>query len=94
MSVESAPYYWLVCDEPDCANKSTEGDEFSAWADESMAVDMAESSEWLILDGKHYCDGHANKHNPDLKEDCDGSATCDSLGHVEGCFATNPDFAS
>ncbi|MDQ5862434.1 MAG: hypothetical protein M3536_09250, partial [Actinomycetota bacterium] len=64
------------------------------WADESSAVDMAESSEWLILDGKHYCDGHANKNNPDLMEDCDGSSTCDSLSHVEGCFVTNPDFST
>jgi hypothetical protein len=94
MSVKSAPYYWLICDEPGCGAKSTEGQDYSAWEDESQAVESADCSDWLILpDGKHYCDQHANKHDPDLKEDCNGSATCDSLGHVEGCFATNPDFA-
>lgn len=93
MSIKSKPFYWLECDEPGCGNKSTDGDEYDAWADESQAVDCAGNAEWLILDGKHYCDGHATKHDPTLKEDCDGSSACDSLAHVEGCFATNPDFA-
>ena len=32
-------------------------------------------------------------YEPDAKQDCDGSAKCDSPSHVEGCFATNPDYA-
>jgi hypothetical protein len=32
------------------------------------------------------------EHIKPLMEDCDGSSTCDSLAHIEGCFATNPDF--
>ncbi len=90
--IQSAPYYWLTCDEPDCGNVSTEGCDFTAWEDESQAVEQATESDWLAVGDNHYCDGHANKHDPELKEDCDGSATCDSLWHVEGCFATNPDF--
>lgn len=92
MSVKSEPYYWLTCDEPGCGNKSTDGDEFTAWSDEANAVEMAECRDWLIVGDKHYCDGHANKNDPELLADCDGSAICDSLAHVEGCFATNPDF--
>jgi hypothetical protein len=92
MAVKSAPYYWLVCDHPDCTNKSTEGGEYDAWSDEHNAIEEAECRDWIVVDGKHYCDGHANEHDPSLMEDCDGSATCDSLAHVEGCFATNPDY--
>ena len=94
MSIKSAPYYWLTCDEPDCGVSSCEGTEHSAWQDKGYALDGALDSDWIEVEGKHYCDDHANKHDPDLKEDCDGSVACDSLSHIEGCFATNPDFAA
>ena len=59
MSVRSAPYYWLVCDAEGCSASSADGDtEFSAYADESMAVDEAESSDWGRVDGLHYCPEH------------------------------------
>jgi hypothetical protein len=54
VSVQSAPYYWLVCDR--CAIKSTETSEHSAWMDEAQAIDQAESSDWLIEAGLHLCD--------------------------------------
>jgi hypothetical protein len=97
MTVKSAPYYWLECDEPGCGIKSTENSEHTAWSDEGYALDSAIDSDWLAVPGedkvaKHYCEDHANKHDPDLLAECDGSAACDSLAHVEGCFATNPDF--
>lgn len=91
MSIQSKPYYWLTCDEPDCKRRSTEDSEFSAWESENTAIDNALDSDWLEVDGKFYCYDHATKHDPGLKEDCEGSASCDSLAHVEGCFATNPD---
>lgn len=59
MSVESAPYYWLVCDHPDCGEKSTEGGEYTAWSDQDGAMEDAFNSDWTITsDGKHYCDEH------------------------------------
>jgi hypothetical protein len=70
VSVKSAPYYWLECDHEGCGNKSTEGGEFTAWSDEDGAVQEAYDSEWFVSDdGKHYCDGHAPEHDPDLMEE-------------------------
>jgi hypothetical protein len=58
MSVQSEPYYWLECDEPDCGVKSTKGGEYTAWSDVNGAVEDAEGCGWVIVDGKHYCDTH------------------------------------
>lgn len=69
MSVKSAPYYWLECDEPDCGNISTEGSDYTAWSDLDGAIAEADGSDWLLLGDKHYCDGHAAKNDPDLQED-------------------------
>lgn len=69
MSIKSKPFYWLECDEPECGNKSTDGDEYDAWADESQAIECAYNADWLILEGEHYCDGHASKHDPDAAEE-------------------------
>lgn len=80
MSVKSAPYYWLECDHEGCGLKSTYGGEYTAWSDESGAIEDATGSGWLIIDGKHYCDQHWREH------DCDGSSNCEATAHVEGCF--------
>lgn len=62
MALQSAPYYWLTCDGPDCGIKSTEGSEHSAWMDHGQAVDQATDSEWWIGDhGATYCPEHAPK---------------------------------
>jgi hypothetical protein len=92
MSVESAPYYWLTCDHVGCGVKSTKGGDYTAWGDESMAREEASCSDWIEVEGKDYCDNHRNQHDPELLAECDGSASCDSIAHVEGCFATNPDY--
>ncbi len=66
MSFESAPYYWIVCDQPDCGAKSTEFGEFTAWSDKDGAEEEAFNSDWTIAqDGKHYCE----KHHPEEDED-------------------------
>ena len=54
MSVQSKPYYWLVCD--GCGVKSTEDHEISAWDSESTAVDQAQYRDWRCDDDKHLCD--------------------------------------
>jgi hypothetical protein len=46
VSIESKPYYWLACDR--CKSVAEYGD-FSAMADASQAVEMAEDGEWLIV---------------------------------------------
>lgn len=48
MSVQSKPYYWLVCDHPGCNRKSTEGGEFTAWSDRNGAEEDAGNSDWQI----------------------------------------------
>ena len=30
---------------------------------------------------------------PHMASECDGSSSCASIGHIEGCFSTNPDYA-
>jgi hypothetical protein len=55
MSLQSAPYYWLECD--NCHVKSTEEGEFSAWVNESSAKDMAEECEWVVESTRHLCEG-------------------------------------
>lgn len=69
MSVVSAPYYWLECDHHGCEIKSTDSSEFTAWADESYAVDSAFDSDWIEVAGKHYCDEHAAQYDPELQEE-------------------------
>lgn len=55
MAIKSEPYYWVVCD--GCGERADYGD-WTAWADENTAVEMAESSDWGWLtaeDGRHLC---------------------------------------
>jgi hypothetical protein len=58
MSIKSAPYYWIECDQPDCGEKSTEGGDHSAWSDINGAEEDAYNSDWGMADGKHYCPPH------------------------------------
>lgn len=63
MAIQSAPYYWVTCDEDGCDLKSTSGNfEVSAWDSESMALEDAEESDWWIgKDGDHFCYKHVPK---------------------------------
>lgn len=58
MSYQSAPFWWLVCDAPDCKAKSSEGSEYCAWSDKSGAEGDAVDAEWLVGDKHHYCPEH------------------------------------
>jgi hypothetical protein len=60
MTYASAPYWWVVCDAPDCNVKSTEGSDYAAWAEQSGAWDDASDNYWARneADTKHYCDEH------------------------------------
>jgi hypothetical protein len=54
MAIKSAPYYWLICDE--CGHSQADDDsDYSAWSDESSAIDAAEGWDWRIDDGRHFC---------------------------------------
>lgn len=85
VSYESAPFWWIVCDEPECGAKSTEGSDYVAWADKSQARDSAMDSEWAATDteGLFFCSEHSNrvclecgKHVPEgVKRDQD--SMCD-----------------
>lgn len=50
MPIKSAPYYWLECD--NCGGLA-DYDDFSAWKDETSAIDQAE--EWTRDGGKFHC---------------------------------------
>lgn len=66
MSVRSAPYFWLVCDYPNCEEKSTEGGEYTAWSEADMAVEEAFNIDWTVTDkGEHFC----SRHHPEEEQD-------------------------
>ena len=59
MSLKSAPYFWIECD--DCGTKSTENSEHSAWSDHGHARDEAINSDWYVEEDGDYCDECAPK---------------------------------
>jgi hypothetical protein len=60
MSIQSAPYYWITCDWPECAQRCPDpDDEYSAWVDVSGALAYADDSEWQTRESHHYCPDHA-----------------------------------
>ena len=76
MSLKSQPYYWLVCDGPNCKERCpNDAHDYTAWADESQAIDCAYDSDWLIageVDVPLWV-GH-------LCENCRGTAICPECG--------------
>jgi hypothetical protein len=60
VSYQSAPFWWVICDAPNCGVKSTEGGDYAAWDDASGARDDAIDSGWVsdADDQRHYCDDH------------------------------------
>ena len=51
MSIHSVTYYEVHCD---CCNDPAEYGDFSAWADQSTAVEQLDD-EWATIEEKHYC---------------------------------------
>jgi hypothetical protein len=76
MSLKSAPYYWVVCD--NCGARC-EYDEFSALENEGCAIDMALDSEWSMQGGRHHC------------PDCPYITDCDKCGKDAGEDASERD---
>ncbi|QAY16185.1 hypothetical protein SEA_SONALI_73 [Arthrobacter phage Sonali] len=69
MSIQSAPYYWYECDQEECGRKSTEGSDYAAWSDKDGAWVEADCSDWIEVEGKHYCHQHAHLHDPDTQDE-------------------------
>ena len=53
MSLQSAPFYWLICD--GCGVKSTEDSDYAAWADTFGAYDNASDGDWACSDAGDFC---------------------------------------
>ena len=65
MSVKSAPYYWIVCDQ--CGVKSTEDSDYTAWADQVDAYEQANDHGWVRIPGSDFCEDCS----PVICEECD-----------------------
>ena len=65
MTLRSAPYYWLTCDAEGCKTRSTDGSEYGASHSPVEATADAEDSDWLVIDGKHYCPEHVPDEDGD-----------------------------
>lgn len=79
MSIKSAPFYWLECD--NCGKRADYG-EFVSLEDEDQAISVALDSEWTT-DGERY-------HCPDCPviarcENCDKPAGDDPLERDNLC---------
>lgn len=53
MAVEKIEMYTVVCDH--CGEDIGSSEEYSCWADDCYAEENAMESEWLKVEGKHYC---------------------------------------
>jgi len=67
MTVQSAPYFWVVCDR--CGQRH-DHEEYSAWQHEDEAEMVADDSDWWIERGNHVCPG-CQPHPPDWDDDHD-----------------------
>lgn len=71
MSLKSAPYYWVECD--DCGLSAEEGGDYAAWALEAVARDNAYNADFCELEVpgealQHFCYDCAEKRGY-LEED-------------------------
>lgn len=89
MSLQSAPYYWLTCDQEGCAARSTEDGDYAAWSDDGQAYDDALNGDWWTgKDGKDYCYQHVPRCACGNSLEDDGScADADVEGHDAECEA-------
>jgi hypothetical protein len=51
--IKELKMFTVVCD--NCGKDSNEGTEYSCWADESQAKEMASNADWIEEDDKDYC---------------------------------------
>ncbi len=59
MSIKSAPYYWVVCD--DCGRSPQDSSDYTAMSDQGSAIDNATDADYAIDGDSHYCDDCAPK---------------------------------
>lgn len=52
MSLQSKPYYWVVCD--CCGEKADYGD-YSAWSDEGQAIEFMDDADFKRIDDEDLC---------------------------------------
>jgi hypothetical protein len=79
MTLNSALYYWLICDR--CGVSSTEDSEVAAWSDIGSAYLEAGESEW------HF-DGDIGQSSRDVCADCHVIETCPGCGEPNGLRGT------
>jgi hypothetical protein len=55
VSIQSAPYYWVICDS--CGRNAQEDTDYAAWAHQETALDVAVDGGWSASEqlGKHHC---------------------------------------
>ena len=62
--MQSAPYYWVTCDEPGCDARCPDH-EVTAWSDSDTAIDSAEESDWSCERGPLTWVTFCPAHRPD-----------------------------
>ena len=76
MSIKSAPFYWLECN--NCGTRA-EYDDFAAMSTQAEAIDMACDSEWSMQGERHHC------------PDCPVIADCEKCGKAAGALPLERD---
>ena len=88
MSYASAPFWWILCDEPPCARKSTEDGENAAWDDQSGAREEAINSEWVESDsGLFFCPEHRDRVCGECEKYVPGGVKPDQDSMCDKCWA-------
>lgn len=87
MGYVSAPFWWIVCDEPGCEVKSTTG-EYSAWGDQGEARDEALDSDWAeTTDDLMFCSEHRNRACGECSKHVPGGVKPDQDSMCDECWA-------
>jgi len=83
----SAPYWFIVCQEPGCGVKSTEDSEYSAWADTGGARDEALDSDWAeTTDGLFFCSEHRNRACSECSKHVPGGTDVEHDSMCDECW--------
>ncbi len=86
MALQSAPYWWLKCDQEGCKAISSDDGDYTAWANADRAIEDARDYDWVELDEKHYCPKHGRWL---VCSECDGPAgdgAIDREGMCRACW--------
>lgn len=79
MTIKSAPYYWVECDECNTRHEPG-GGEYSALAKAADAIDEAETDDWTTDGERHHC------------PTCPGLFCCEDCGKPAGEMAGERDY--